>query len=430
MEKHGLKERLHSNYHWVVASVAFLEFFIAVGLANNVYGLYLIPVTTGLGISRGAYSIPSSVKCIAGFLSNLSFGFFYHRFGYKKLATVAMLLSAIGYVGYGLAQNIMPFYAGAILIGVVEAYYSMAATSRLVTDWFHKHRGLVLGIVMAASGVGGSLFSILLTKIMTATSWRTSYLISAATFLIPAVAILFFVPDRPEQIGLKPFGDREDLAKDQEKYGRVVEEWEGIPISYLRKTGAFYLILIATFLIGTCIYGLYPVVAAHVQDQGMSQEFAAEVQSILFIGLAVAKIVEGMLTDRFGGKPVMFFTLACSIFGTWMFAVAKTPLWSIVGVSIFSFALAIPSNMFPVLATELFGRHDSSSLLGMLLAMISLSSAASSPLVNFTYDRFGTYIPVMIALALVSVAATVLYAVVFVSAGKLRKKWEAEHGGN
>ena len=51
----------------------------------------------------------------------------------------------------------------------------------MLGNWFQSHLGVVTGIVMAASGVGGSALSLVLSGIMESAGWRASLLFAAGT---------------------------------------------------------------------------------------------------------------------------------------------------------------------------------------------------------------------------------------------------------
>ena len=53
-----MKAVMKRHYHWVIALIVLLEMFVYVGILNNINGLYVIPVSETLGISRaGAYQL-------------------------------------------------------------------------------------------------------------------------------------------------------------------------------------------------------------------------------------------------------------------------------------------------------------------------------------------------------------------------------------
>ena len=134
MEHISLRTRIKSHYHWVVAAVVLLEFAVACGFSNNLYSLYLIPITEELGVSRSAFSVSPSIRYLSSFFSNLIFAMFYNRHGYRKLATFTFAVTGCMYLLYSRAQNLIPFYLGAAIVGVLEAFYSTASASRMITE--------------------------------------------------------------------------------------------------------------------------------------------------------------------------------------------------------------------------------------------------------------------------------------------------------
>ena len=204
-----MKERNGQLRYLSIVIGAFLSVGVIVGLTNNLYSLYVIPITTGLGISRGLYSMGITVRYIASAFCNLFMGRLYQRFGYRRPTVLLVLLVAASYVGYGTARNAVPLFLGALIYGVGEYFISTAALSRMLGNWFQSHLGVVTGIVMAASGVGGSALSLVLSGIMESAGWRTSLLFAAGLLAAVAVMIFFVMKDRPEELGLQPYHDPE-----------------------------------------------------------------------------------------------------------------------------------------------------------------------------------------------------------------------------
>ena len=419
------KHWLYTHYHWVVAAVVFLEFSTAIGLANNIYSIYLIPVTEGLGVSRGVFSLAPSIKYLAAFFSNLAFGLLYRHWGYRQTATVALALTGVAYVGYALARNMAPFYLGAVLVGLSEAFCSTAGTARVISAWFHRHQGLVLGVVMASSGIGGSLFSVVMTAVMTRWSWRAALGISAGLLFLAAVLVVLLVRDAPAWMGLQPLGDEEDRQRAKARQTRRPADWDGIPMAVLKRRGFFYVILLATVLVGIVNYAVFPIVAAHLQDRGLSAAGAASVQGVMFLAMAGAKIVEGLCCDRFNARSVMVFCLLSTAGGTVLLALSGSAAMAIAAVILFSFGLATTTVMLPTLTTELFGERDYSSALGAQLAAISLSGVIALPAMNFSFDLLGSYVPGLWCLALVTLVTLGLYLIAFRGARRERRRMEA-----
>ena len=428
MERLTLKDRLHTHYHWVILTVVFLEYTIAIGLANNLYSLYLIPITEDFGISRGTFSIASSIRYLAAFCSNLLFGLLYNRHGYRKLATITLVFTGLAYVGYSTAQSIIPFCIGSVVVGLSESFCGTAGASRLITDWFHKHQGLLLGIVMAASGLGGALFSLIMNGVMEQSSHRVALMISAGILLLAALMVVVLVRDYPGKMGIEPLGDKEDRQKERKKYARDVKEWDGIPMARLKKMPAFYYMLGATFLMAFGTYGIYAIVVSHAQDIGLSPSSAALIQSAMLMLLAGAKVIEGGLSDKLGPKAVTYICLIFNIASMVMLAESRSFSGMIVSLVVFALPLAAPSIMLPVLTANMFGRHDYGTILGLLLAMVSLSGVVAGPVINFSYDMMGSYRPALYGMAVLGILTAVLQILAFRGAAREKNRFEEAAG--
>ena len=88
-----MKGIIKRHYHWIVALIVLLEMFIYVGILNNINGLYIIPVSDALGISRGDYSLAFSAKALAGTLSVILSGPLLRKYGYRRMGTLFLLVA-------------------------------------------------------------------------------------------------------------------------------------------------------------------------------------------------------------------------------------------------------------------------------------------------------------------------------------------------
>ena len=167
-----MKKYIHEHYHWVIAIVALLAYTVFGGLMNNISSLYLVPVSETLGVSRTSVSLTSSIRSVCTFLANMMFGVIYGKFGFRKLCTAGLVICGLSFCGLGSAQTVITYGIFCALIGVFDTFCNTASLSKLVNEWFESHRGLVLGLVTASSGIGGSLFSIVLSNIIEKNGWR------------------------------------------------------------------------------------------------------------------------------------------------------------------------------------------------------------------------------------------------------------------
>ena len=201
-----MRSLIKGHYHWIIAMIVLLEMFSYVGILNNINGLYVIPVSEALGITRGDYSLAFSAKALAGALSVVLSGPLLRRYGYRKMASGFLAVATAAFFVLCTCRNLVMLYLGAIMIGVCEGTCLTAGATFIIGSWFHRYRGSVLGCVTAATGIGGSAMCILLTHIIDSVGWRASYAACAIISAVMGLLVAMFIRDHPGTMGLKPFG--------------------------------------------------------------------------------------------------------------------------------------------------------------------------------------------------------------------------------
>ncbi len=422
-----MKNWLRKHYHWIIAVTALLQYTVTGGIANNMTSLFVLDVTADLGITRSAFALAFTMKAFAAFLGSLVIGILLRRFGYRKLAVVGLVGLGIGYVLLGGIGGIVTLALCCAGMGAFSAFTGTACVSRLVSSWFHRHKGTVLGLVTAATGLGGAIFSVLLTGVNQGSGWRWGYRLCGVLLLILAVLVVLIIRNRPEDMGLLPLGEEHEGHKEHRK--RLLhrpDAWGGLPMEKLKRQPTFYLALLATVLSCLCSYAGTSFLVPHLRDQGMSPERAAGMQSLMMLLLAASKILYGTVCDRIGPKKVMVFAMLCCTASAGLLSVAQNTGTALATVLFMSLAAPVVSVLVPLLTTELFGNQAGDLSVSLMLAMVSFSSMLTSPIMNAIYDATGSYIPGLRTAAILALLTLGLYLLLFFLSARNRKKWEAQ----
>ena len=413
---------LRKHYHWVIFVLVFLEITIYGGLLNCL-SVFLLPITQDLGITRGSYALAGSALYIASFFGNLSTGFLFSRFGYKKPCMVSLLLAAVGMLINTLAQGPVMIAAGRFMLGLGYGVCFTAGAVKIIQNWFSKHRGLLIGAVSMSSGLGGSLLTMLFAGIMEVQSWQMAVL--TAALLLAGIAILYFLlHDKPESLGLKPYGNIQDLSNTK-KAPKAHSLWEGLTLSQWLRKPAFYLMAVCTLGSCVCLTMATSVIIPHFQDWGYRPTDAAVYQSIFMLSLAFSKLLGGGLSDKIGSRAVAILCLSFGFLGHLLITDLTSPMRALAGVLCLSVGCCMTALIVPLLVTPLFGYQASTSLCGIFLGIASLSSAFSQPLSNFLFDTLGSYNPVFRVIAVVDIALICLYLILYLITSRIRRKNEA-----
>ena len=158
----------------------------------------------------------------------------------------------------------------------------------------------------------------------------------------------------------------------------------------------------------------------------MSAELAAGVQSLVMIGLAASKLLFGVLSDKVGAKPMTMVSLIALAVSLLLLANISNTTSAYIAALIYALGLPLCGIVPPLLVPSLFGYQSGAKAMGIMFAMISTASMVASPLTNLLRDHFGSYRPVFRGTAVVAIGVIILYAIIYVMAGRERKKFEKQ----
>jgi DHA1 family bicyclomycin/chloramphenicol resistance-like MFS transporter len=169
------------------------------------------------------------------------------------------------------------------------------------------------------------------------------------------------------------------------------------------------LLLMATTAIGpTSLNILVPAVPELSHQFGTTAATMQLTVSLFLIGLALAQLVMGPLSDRFGRRPVMLTGLGLTVFASVM-AIVMPTVESVIAARILQ---AVGASAGIVVARaiirDLFGRERAASVLG-LVATVMVAAPTFGPLIGGLLETFFRWEAIFIFTALTSLAV-VLWA--------------------
>lgn len=410
------------HYHWIIAAIVLLEMLVYVGILNNIFGLYVVPVSESLGITRGDYSLAFSVRSMVGALSIVVSGPLLRRVGYRKIVAFFLLLAVAAFLILSASQNLVMVYVGTILIGFCDGSCLTTGASFIIDNWFHRYHGSVFGLVTAASGIGGSMMCALLSGIINTAGWRISLVTCGLLTAVVAIVISFFIRDYPRQIGQKPLGEGERIKEKKAK--KEDDHWHGYTMQKLLKMPVFYLAILEIFLSCFCTYVAFYVIVPYLQSRGLSASDAAVMQSVMLLSMAAYKLLSGVLCDWIGAKKATGICLVALVAGLWLLIKVNTYTSAMAAILVYSLALPMTTVIIPLFTASLFGYNTHNATLGIFLAMPSAGSIIAAPVANMIFDRLGTYLPAFYGVWIISVVVLLLHILVCILTLRSRKKLE------
>ena len=412
---------LKKHYHWIIAALMLIELAVIGGIANNYNGLFLIPITEDLNIPRASYSLAYCTKYLFSFVSTIFSAYLFLRLGNRIPLIAGLIFCAVGYALLPLSNDIAMLAAANAVLGIGDALCCTAAASRVIGDWFHKHKGIVWGVVSASTGIGGSVICMILSNIIQSSGWRSGYTACSIIVAGALVLVILLLRSKPSSIGLKPYG-----AGAVQKAKKAAQgQFAGPSMAELIRMPVFYLGLLVAFLGAFSVYLAYDNIVSHLQAQGLSQSEAVAQQSSMLIYLTFAKILAGLLSDWIGAKATTLGAFGFSVISLILIAKATTPAAATLALFCFSLALTFVTVLLPLLTYRLFGYRSHSASLAIFMAMPTLGLLVASPTANAVFDAVGSYSHIMLISAGIGAATLLLTILLYFMAKRAVKNCES-----
>ncbi len=398
---------------WFVAAVTFVT-IIGAAAFRSLPGLLINPLHDEFDWSRGTISAAVSVNLALYGLTAPFAAALMDRFGIRRVVAVALAVIALGSgltVWMTAAWQLMLYWG--LLVGLGTGSMALAFAATVTNRWFTERRGLVTGILTAASASGQLIFLPLLSWIIDTYDWRPA----AVTVSLAALTVIPFVwlllRDHPADVGLKPYGAKEFVPKPEPVPG-AARRTINVLLSAIR-TGPFWL-LAGTFAIcGASTNGLIQthfVPAAH--DHDMPITAAASLLAVIGVFDVVGTIASGWFTDRYDPRRLLAVYYALRgvslLFLPLLLAPTVHPpmIFFIVFYGL-DWVATVPPTV--ALCREHYG-DDSAIVFGWVLASHQVGAALVAFLGGMARDVFGSYDVVWYASGALCAAAALMALVI------------------
>lgn len=408
------RPRIHRA--WFVAAVTFVT-IIGAAAFRSLPGLLIDPLHQEFDWSRGTISAAVSINLALYGLTAPFAAALMDRFGIRRVVAVALTVIALGSgstVWMTSAWQLMLCWG--LLVGLGAGSMALAFAATVTNRWFTERRGLVSGILTAASASGQLIFLPLLSWIVSEYQWRPAAVTVALAALVVVPFVWLLLRDHPADVGLKPYGAKEFVPKPAPVPGAARRAVK-VLLSAMR-TGPFWL-LAGTFAIcGASTNGLIQthfIPAAH--DHGVPVTAAASLLAVIGVFDVLGTIASGWLTDRFESRRLLAvyyaFRGVSLLFLPMLLALVSSgvhlPMVFFVVLYGLDWVATVPPTM--ALCREHYG-DDSAIVFGWVLASHQVGAALVAFLGGVARDVFGTYDMVWYASGALCAAAALMALVI------------------
>jgi OFA family oxalate/formate antiporter-like MFS transporter len=407
-----LARRLPFYYGWVVFAIACGANFTSRPLMSvAVLSVFVVPMTEGLGWSRGLFAGAVSLGGLCAVALSPVVGRWIDRYGSGM--TIGLSTAVAGLCGLGLAviKHVWAFYALYVPGRMVFASPLELATTTAISNWFIRRRALALALFGVTQGVGLAAMPMVAQLLITGWGWRSAWTTLACyTLAVGIVPALVLTARRPEDMGLEadagavrpPLSTTSSVtppAPASPAHDVRINPETNFTLHQALRTRAFWVLSAfsaAGFMVQAGV-SLHQV--SHYIRQGLPGPQAAIMASVFALAQVPAGLAWSALTRRLSIRVLLALSGLSVALGAAGTAVSATLPSGVVSASFLGIGVGGLHLLLRLAWADYYGRQHLGTIRGVTLP-VQIGGQALGPVsAGMAFDAIGSYDGVFLAFA-------------------------------
>ncbi|MEX2599264.1 MAG: MFS transporter, partial [Dehalococcoidia bacterium] len=363
----------------------------AAGVGIYVFGntLFILPLEESLGIPRTISSLLFALGILASGLASLVSGILIDRFGPRKVLLVSVITSSAGYVLFGLSTHIVILFIaflGPISLTVLNVTFN--SSSGIINNWFERYKATAFSVLQAGAGLGAFFIVPLLAFSIDQWDWRAGAMLAAAVIIVLGLPAYLFSRDTPEEMGLRPDGDRPIRDTSPEHVSRG--QGGGLTTREAIRTPSFWFLIASAIFFGGGAVGVQVHFVPIMVWKGVDEVQAGLMLTVMALAGMPLVLLAGWFADRI--DRLIAGAGVCAAVGLGVLIInLSSPGWVLwLAVPLFATHMGIFAIAWAAVG-EMFGRRAYSTIRGGIMAAQSVCNTVVPVLFGVLYDRTDDY---------------------------------------
>jgi MFS family permease len=394
-------------YGWYIVALSILALMLTIGSTMNSYGMYVLPASEDLGLSRadvntGLILINLGMAALAPIVGRML-----DIYPIRWIMCGGALMFGASFLILGLSHNVwLSAFALALPLPLGIAGIGHLAMTTVVARWFKAQLGRAMALAMMGMSAGTVVMAPTIGYLIEALGWRMCLIVLGGAFTCVFLVIVLLVRERPGPNDIEPGSEK--IAPPEG--GEPVQPALGKPLAVMEllRMPIFWVLSLSVALclsvLQTTVISIVPI----AQEGGISVTKAATLLSVLgacsLAGKALLAVI-GDWIDRVFSLSLIFVFVGLSS-GALLLGNSYEILLFCAAMQ--GLAAAAITPIFMALLAERIGAASFGTANGAAALIMSVSAAIMVRLGGEIYDRTGGYDAMFIAFVAISLVAAVL----------------------
>lgn len=393
-------------YGWVIVAIGGLIAFSSGPGQSYGFSVFLDSIIEDTELTRTRvsllYAIGTGVSAVmvAG-VSRLA-----DQYGPRAMALIVATLMGVACFGMaGAAGGLQFFLAFAALRALGQGSLPINATL-LTATWFVAKRGRAMAVMGLGFAASNAIIPPLARFLIDSIGWREAYaVLGVMVWVLVIPAVLLFVRNTPEEMGLHPDGASHPPADEIDLLSDAGLERDRRPVL---SSSTFWLIAVPLSVPSLVVTAIIFHQSSIFEERGLGADVAAYVFPIMAVTSAVTAMIAGPLVDRLGPVKLVRFNLLVLVVALFYIQVVSSPALA----AIYAVLLGVSGGSWQIINSvtwaHLYGRRGLGRIQGSA-TMISITAAAVGPLpLSAMHDLTGDYSFALVVMAVLVIVGAVM----------------------
>jgi MFS family permease len=410
-------------YGWVILIVGTLGIIMIGPSQTFTIAVFIDSFIDALGISRANLSLVYGLATLGASLMLPLTGRLVDRHGSRRMVLIVAFIFGLATIGTALVKDTVTIALAFLALRFFGFGSLQLVSNNVIAQWFIRRRGLAMGLAGLSLAAGFTIFPALTEYLIGQFTWRGAWL--ALGLLVWGIMLplgwLFF-RDKPELYGLLPDGDqrqdkiRQQVGRDHQadiqghfplaSQAQVNEEnWT---LAEARRTGAFWLFLVALSSLTMLVGGLVFHHLSLFEVRGLSRDLAVDIFKTVAFFSVVGNLAMGRLLDKFSARRLMALTLLMLVAAMILVQIMATPVQALVYGALLGLITGSYRVIDAVIWAKYFGRRYLGSIRGATMIGVVGGTALGAYPLGLSLDYLGSYTPVLTALLVLPLGSSLI----------------------
>jgi len=371
---------------WLVGVAAFLLTLMSLTVFQGL-GTILVALERQFGWSRTALSGAFSLARVEGAILGPVEGFLVDRVGTRKMVFIGYILMGLGFLWLGQVETLWAFYASFMIITLGSGLGGWLAIIAMVNNWFTRQRTFAMASAMSGIHFGGLLVPLLALGI-------EAFEFSGAATIIGVILLIVVGPaakvirNHPEDMGLQPDGDLENLSGS----APTEDEEPDFTAAQALRTPAFWILTVMQVASSVAIVTLALHLVPKLTDMGMTLSGAGTVVLTYTIVALPSQFLSGYFADRLPKTLMIAVFLAIQGIALTIIAFADTVLLAYIFALLYGIGFGGRNPLTTAIRGEYFGRKAFATIMGISQFPMNIGMIGAPLFAGYMFDTTNSYV--------------------------------------